>query len=359
MRILEEKEKKLRHNRLLQTVIFEFIQSANPVPSSVVSERDRMDLSSATVRNLLHELEEEGLVTHPHKSSGCIPTDKGYRFYVDYLLHAQELVEEERRRIEEEYRRRLGEVDALLTRTSHMLAYLSRYAGFVLRPKLETGALQRIELLSCNEQSILLILVAKNGLVRYRMCRMDRNYGEEELRQISQWINRKFQGQNLRELCSNFEGLVTEELDREFERMREALKIFAEPVMALAEESREDELLMEGAASVLTSLAAPQGASLRDVAETLENREEIISLLSREIQKADQESKQGTSVVIGEEAQLPQLKELSIVSRSFQTPEETIGVLGIIGPKRMEYGRMVSLVEAIHRALSDAMGGFH
>ena len=356
MRILEEQERARRRNSLLQAVILEYIRTASPVASSTVSKMDGMELSSATIRNFFHELEEEGFLTHPHTSAGRTPTDKGYRYYVDYLLNLQGLLEEEQKKIEQEYERRLGEIESVLSRTSRMLAYLSHHAGFVLRPKMEMSTLQRIELIACDEGHVLVVLVAKNGLVRYRLVRAPRSLPEEELRRMSRWINKRFHGKNLKDLCLGFSDEAMDDLIEESAHLRETLKIFVEPVSAMAEEQASEEILIEGTNNVLSSPElAGASTSLRRLAETLEDREEMFTLLKKEILRVEPKSKKGISVVIGHEASAPELKELSLVARTFEADNHTVGVLGILGPKRMEYGRMVSLVEAIHGALEKAI----
>ncbi|MBI4063855.1 MAG: heat-inducible transcription repressor HrcA [Elusimicrobia bacterium] len=356
MRVLEQEEKKRRKNRLLQTVILEYIRTASPVASGAVSHTEGMQLSPATVRNMLHELEKEGFLTQPHTSAGRLPTDKGYRYYVDYLLHLQELLGEERQKIEQEYERRLGEIETILSRTSRMLAYLSHQAGFVLRPKMEVSTLQRMELIACDDTHILLVLVAKNGFIRYRLLRSPGLFNEEELRRVSHWVNKRFQGKNLKDLCGNFDREMRDQIWQEAGRLEEILKSFAEPIAEMLQTHTEEELLLEGTANILSTPEVSQVGSMRRLVETLEDKQEMLALLKKEIQKAESKSKKGVSVVIGDEARVPELRDLSVVAKAFETDKNTVGVLGILGPKRMEYGRMVSLVEAIYGALQKAIG---
>lgn len=341
---------------MLQAVILEYIHSGDPVASSTVSKVDGMDLSSATVRNLLHDLEQEGLLTQPHTSAGRVPTDKGYRYYVDYLLGLQEVLEAEQVRIEEEYRKRMGEIESVLSQTSYMLAYLSHHAGFVLKPKLDVSVLQRMELIPCGQGRVLLVLVAKNGLARSRLVDASRDFSEDELRRVSRWVNDSFQGRTFQELCLGFEAQVSDKIEEELRSTRDILRAFMEPVAAMAKQENDGALLLEGAANVLTSPDF-SGASvtMRRLADTLENRDEMMALLKKEVERAEAKAHKSVSVVIGREASSPEFKDLAVVARSFETEDHTVGVLGILGPKRMEYGRMVSLVEAVHRALQKAL----
>ncbi|MBI4668018.1 MAG: heat-inducible transcription repressor HrcA [Elusimicrobia bacterium] len=359
MRILEESEKIRRKNRLLQSVIMEFIRTASPVASSTVSRTDEMELSSATIRNLMHELETEGLLMQPHTSAGRMPTDKGYRYYVDYLLSLQEVIDAERAGIEEEYQKRLGEMEAILSRTSYMLAYLSHHAGFVLRPKLESSGLRRMEFIPCDDNHVLLVLVANSGLVRYRLARVPGRFSEDDLRGASRWINKHFKDRNLKDLCLGFADEVFDDLKEESDKVKDTLKGFMETVSLMAEEESPDELLLEGTGNVLSSpeISSASGA-FRRLTETFEDREKVLSLLRKEIQSIESKTAGKVTVVIGEEGAVSQFKDLSVVAKTFESDGSMVGVLGILGPKRMEYGRMVSLVQAIHGALEKALKGF-
>ncbi len=358
MRLLDQKERLERKKRLLQTVIVEFIRTASPVASSSICHLDEdLGLSSATIRNLLHEMEEEGLLSHPHTSAGRLPTDKGYRYYVDYLLNLQSLLEEEYQKIEEEYRRRIGELETLLARTSHMLAHLSHHAGFVLQPKLETSALSRLELIPSGEGHVLLVLVAKNGLVRHKLIKTEQTIPEEELRRVSRWINQRFKGKNLKELCAHFGDNVEEEFEEENVRFGEIVKMLSEPVSLMAQSNSADALFLEGEGNLLSSpdLVGASG-TFRHLVETLENRQAMLSLIQKEIRQAQHKSlRKDVAVVIGEEAKMPYLKDLSLVATTFEANDHLVGMLGILGPKRMEYGRMVSLVETIQQALERSL----
>lgn len=357
MRILDEQERVRRKNRLLQAVILEYIRTAAPVASAAISHQDEMDLSAATIRNLLHDMEEEGLLTHPHTSAGRQPTDKGYRYYVDYLLNLQALLEEEERKIEEEYRRRIGELETVLSRTSHMLAYLSHHAGFVLQPKLDSSTLSRLELIPSDDGQVLLVLVAKNGLVRYKLIKTAGTWPEEDLKRMTGWINQRFKGKNLRELCLHFEDDLRREYENEKSKFMDIASILAEPISLIAEPGSVDTLFLEGQGNLLLSAEFTQApAELRHLAQTLEDRHAMLGLIKKEIQQAERKSpKKDVAVVIGEESKTPMLRDLSLVAKTFEAKEHLVGVLGILGPKRMEYARMVSLVEAIHTALQRAL----
>lgn len=351
MRILDEKEVQERKNRLLQTVIFEYIRTAHPVSSGAIAETDGMNLSSATVRNMLHQLEDEGYLEHPHTSAGKIPTDKGYRYYVDYLINLREHLLQEEQRIQKEYAQKQKQIEDVMSQTSRVLAYLSHQAGFVLQPKLEESRLQRLELIPLEAGRVLMVLVASNGLVRHKIVEDVSAAAAGQMRTLAKWINTQFKDNNLREFCLKFSHEAEEKLLDEKEALKELCDIFGDPIQSIASELKEEGLLLDGASNVLKALdVSMQPRYLQDVASTFENREQLTALIRKEVERKGG-GKNEVAIRIGRESGHPIFEQLALVSKSFETEDHTMGFLGIIGPKRMEYARMMALVENIQTAL--------
>lgn len=356
MRLLQKEEIVRRKNRLLQTVILEYINTAQPVSSTQVAQLDGMELSSATVRNLLHALERDGYLTHPHTSAGRIPTDKGYRYYVDYLINLQEILDAEHRRIETEYSKKLEEIENLLSYTSRSLAYFSHHAGFVVQPRMAASCFRRVELINIDPQHVLLVLVATNGFVRHKIIASKEPLPAASLRRLSRWMNTRFREKNLRELCLGFAHEANEHFSRENSNLEQMLELFTEPIEHMGRAVEERELLLEGESSLLTSADMRAGpGAIREVASALENREKLLQSLRREIDRHAENARERISVVIGRETRELPLKELALIAKAFETKEHTVGLLGILGPKRMDYAKMMSLVENIQHALQKAL----
>ena len=314
-----------------------------------------MKLSPATVRNLLQELEEEGLLRHPHTSGGRLPTDQGYRYYVSYILNMQERLIQEQDRIEAEYRHRQEQIDSLLAQTSRILAFLSHKAGFVFQPNVESSQFKRIELVGLEEDRVLMVLVASNGLVRSRILHTGNPVASPSLRHMARWVNDQFRGRNLREFCLEFAQEAEERFLKERQMMEAQLRPLADAVENLDHDFQSQELLLDGAANVLTFPdVSLEPRYFQDVAETLENREEITQIIKREIDKM-KPGPDGVSMVIGSESQHPVFRRLSLITKAYETNDHMVGFLGILGPKRMEYGRMVALVNSIQGALQKAL----
>src|SRR3954463_15140046 len=191
MRILDPKTAENRKRKLLQAVIYQFMSTGKPVGSQVIVDKYNFGLSSATVRNLLVDLEKEGFLIQPHTSAGRIPTDKGYRFYVDSLLEIQTLAASEEERIRKEYSVQSKELEDMMISTSHMLSALSHYTGMVLSPRLDTTLLRRLQLISIGGNQILVVIVSQTGLIRHRVVTLNRAIAPDRLATVSNVLNER------------------------------------------------------------------------------------------------------------------------------------------------------------------------
>lgn len=194
MRILPTDEHQLRKEKILQAVIHIFIKTGTPVGSTTLLENFNLSLSPATVRNVLAELEVEGFLTHPHTSAGRVPTDSGYRNYVDSIVKIQKLAEEEEQRIRHEYKRRIREVEDLMQSTTRILSSLSHCTGFAMRPVLDHEQIRRVELVPVSNTQVLGVLVSESGMVRNKMIAMPQSPQEASLRRASRFLSEKLKG---------------------------------------------------------------------------------------------------------------------------------------------------------------------
>ncbi|MFC1522284.1 heat-inducible transcriptional repressor HrcA [Elusimicrobiota bacterium] len=353
MRILDREELIRRKNRMLQTVILEFADTSRPVPSSVVLEKDSMGLSAATIRNIMHELEAEGLLAHPYTSAGRIPTDKGYRFYVNYLIGLQETILEEATRIEVEYQAKLRETEELLDQTSKLLAYLSKFAGFVVKSR-EGSMFGRLEFVPLEHSRVLAILITSTGTVFHRIIQVKSHADFSDLKKFSKWINSNYKGKALNTLFQDLRGGMEGALNRDTAHLKPVFEEMAEHIVDMTENSHED-IKIEGASNILSlPELSVKPELLRNLANVFENRQRFTHML-HDILNKRQGSAKDISVIIGREIASPLLKDLSLVSKTFETEDNTVGLLGILGPKRMEYGKMMALVEGLQLALQKAM----
>lgn len=339
MRQVDPKIIEERKNRVLQVVIHHFIKTGRPVSSSILTEDYDFDLSSATLRNLMSGLENEGFLTHPHTSAGRIPTDRGYRSYVDSLIELQKLVIDEEKRVRQEYDTRLKELEEVLVQTSKVLSALSQYSGFVMTPKLDSNQLEHIELLHLSENRVLVILVTHSGMVRHKV--IEASIPGERLAYLTNRLNNRLKGLSFGEAKKRIlqELEETERLEKEFFGF---VKNISQEIFSV-----EEEIYLDGAANVLNLPEFHDYEPVRCLLRLNEDKDILMHILEEKRHSGD-----GVEVIIGSETSCEEFKNLSVVSSVYKDGESPIGVLGIIGPKRMEYPKMMALVSAVSKIVN-------
>ncbi|MBI5244017.1 MAG: heat-inducible transcription repressor HrcA [Elusimicrobia bacterium] len=353
MRQLDPQVAQERKRRVLQWVVQNYIHTSRPIASSIIAEEAGLDLSSATIRSILSELEDEGYLMQPHTSAGRVPTDRGYRFFVDYLEGVQRLASDEKAQIEQQYRHRLEELDRVLAHTSRLLSSASHSAGLVLSPKIEAQGLKRLELIGLGGNRILAILVTNTGNVRHWPIQLSFVPSEARIRMLNRFLNEHAEGKTIREVRTLLAGQL-EEAERE---MRE-LQSFAHSLLGELEEAVEPEqLFLEGATSVVAQAGEFENSrEIQSLVRVLEERRALADMLQKQLRRQLDVARGGkppsVRVTIGQENTLPELKHLSIVTTTYCAGDRLVGLLGILGARRMEYSRMMSLVEYMGRVVS-------
>jgi heat-inducible transcriptional repressor len=323
---------------VLQAVIHHYVKTAHPVGSSILTGEYHFDLSPATVRSLMAELEEEGFLSHPHTSAGRVPTDKGYRAYVDSLMELQRLAIDEEDRVRKEYDGRIQELQELLVQTSRILSGLSQYSGFVLTPRVEKNVLQYLELIHLSESQVLAIIVTHTGLVKHKMIKAC--ISREKLQELNRFLNARLRGMSLAEAKQSIVAAI-EEAERQ---EREYIALAQDLGREIFE--MEEELFLDGTSNVLTLPEFQDYGPMRSLLRLSEDKELLMNVLNGDM------NREGVRVHIGSESPLQEFQELSIVSSVYKDGETPVGILGIIGPKRMEYPRMMALVGAVSKIVN-------
>ena len=355
MRILDPEVAKERKRGLLSWVIHHYIRTSKPISSQMVAKDAQFKLSSATIRNVLQELENEGYLAQPHASSGRVPTDKGYRFYVDYLMDVQRLASEEKERIQRSYQRHVDELDNLLVQTSRTLSTLSHSAGFVLSPKADAHEVQRLEMLPLGGRRYLILLVSKSGMIRHWPIELPFETDERRIASLNRFLNDFAVGRSIHDVQLEFLRRI-EQAEREFQDMSALAKDVLNAVSSLA---RPDQLYVEGASNIMGAGEVDM-QKVRETVHMLEEKKRFSHLLHKQLEdfarKPGAGKKKGkVQVHIGAENMMPELRGLSIIATTYELKDHPAGVLGIVGPKRMHYGKMVALVDFISDTVSRAL----
>jgi len=287
------------------------------------------------------ELEDEEYLTHPHTSAGRIPTDKGYRAYVDSLLNLQHFAVEEEAKIRQEYEEKHSEIEAVLSETSRILSGLSQFTGFVLAPKTEYSEISNIELVQIAPQQLLIILLTHTGMVKHK--KIDASLAPEQINELRIFLNEKLRGVSL----SEANATIVNEL-RKIRKDEEDIYKTAEKICD-AFCAIHDDIYIDGASN---AVAIPDFTdfgigAVQSLMRLNEDKEKLIKIVNEDF------SGSGVNVKIGSENSLAELKDLSMVTTVYKDGEKAVGVLGIIGPKRMEYDRMMGLVNAVSKMLNE------
>jgi len=331
-----------RAQHLLKTLVERYVAEGQPVGSRVLSRHSGLDLSPATIRNVMADLEEMGLIASPHTSAGRVPTPRGYRFFVDSLMVVKPLEEDEIHRLEGELS--VDRPQQLVNAAASLLSQLTQFAGVVATPKRREAVFRHFEFLRLSERRVLLIIVTPDGDVQNRILHTDRAYSPGQLTEATNFFNQNFAGQSLASIR---------------ERMADELRALREDIAGLMKAAVDagEGALAEGEALVVTGernlLNAGDLASnmqrLRRLFELFEQKTSLLHLLDVS-QRA-----QGVQIYIGGESGLVPLDECSVVTASYEANGQVIGTLGVIGPTRMAYARVIPIVDVTAKLLSNAL----
>lgn len=340
MRQLKPEVVEQRKRNLLQWVIHYYIKNSKPVSSAAIAQEAGLDLSSATIRNVLQELEEEGYLAQPHTSSGREPTDKGYRFYVDYLVDLQRGVSEEKEKLESQYHNRVEELDTLLVETSKLLSRVSHGAGLVLSPQPKAHALKRLELIHLDGRNVLGILVTEAGMIRHWPIKLGFTPTSRQINVLNRFLNETVKGCSVQEA----QTAVMAKLRQMESEFRELNLLAGELLKEVAQVVTPEALFIEGADQLIA-----QAQDIGDLGQVqalmrlIGEKRRLAGLLEGQLAKPSP----GPTVRIGAESGIKELEGVSLVTHVYRHQGQVLGVLGILGSKRMEYDKMMSLVDTV------------
>jgi heat-inducible transcriptional repressor len=337
-----------RAQHLLRVLIQRYIRDGQPVGSRTLSKDSGLDLSPATIRNVMSDLEDMGLVAAPHTSAGRVPTPQGYRMFVDTLVRYRQPGNSDIERIRRKLGREFDNPASLLGTVSSMLSEFTRMAGVVTVPRAPRVTLRQIEFLPLSEQRVLVILVVNDAEVQNRILHTDRDYTTSELQQAQNYINQHYAGTDLHTVREKLVADLDEMRDSVNEAMRDIITV-AQTVMDSAGQS-DDEYVLAGETKLMEFAELSDVEKLRRLFDAFSHKSLILDLLDRSI-NAD-----GVRVFIGEESGYRILDDCSIVTAPYHVDDDTIGVLGVIGPTRMAYDRVVPIVDVTARLLESVLG---
>lgn len=339
----EELSDRARH--LLRVLVVRYIREGQPVGSRTLSKHSGLDLSPATIRNAMSDLEELGFVGSPHTSAGRVPTPKGYRFFVDTLINYEPLTGPELNRLQD---RLIGQVDSevsLVQSASNLLSRLTHMAGLVSLPRQVVGSLRQIEFLPLSERRVLAILVINEQEVQNRILSVDRDYTVDELQRAANFLNDRFAGKTLIDVRESLLAELHQTSETMNRRMLDAIHI----AQRVFEGDEEAGYYLAGETNLMAFAELSDVDKLRELFDAFSRQRDILHLLDRCMSAADMQ------IFIGEESGYRMLDDCSVVVAPYSVDDEVIGVLGVIGPTRMAYERVIPIVDITAKLLGSAL----
>ncbi len=333
-----------RARQLLRTLIARYIHDGEPVGSQTLARHAGLDVSAATIRNILSDLEDIGLLSSPHTSAGRVPTSQGYRVFVDSLLQVQSLGDRELARLRAELTAGSGSQQALLGNASELLSAMTHFVGVVSAPRRGQFAFRQIDFVPLGGRRILAIVVFADGEVQNRVIEPQRSYEPGELERVANYLNEHCAGRPLAQIRAT--------LLHELRQARDAMEQLLAQSVELAESALEppdDDMVLAGQTRLMGVSDLSDLDRLRELFDAFARKREILQLLER-TQKAP-----GVRIFIGEETGLAPLDGISLVTAPYAADGQVLGVLGVIGPTRMAYDRVIPVVQAAADVLGAAL----
>ncbi|MBA4407758.1 heat-inducible transcription repressor HrcA [bacterium] len=344
---MTEYQLKDREKAILRFVIHQFILTANPVGSRNISKRYDIGLSPASIRNIMSDLEESGFLNHPHTSAGRVPTDKGYRFYVDSLMDPPMLDQTAKNLIDGNLSSAPTGTEELLRVTSNILSDLTNQLAMVTYPKFEQAVLQKIQIVQLSSTRILVVVSVNSGMIKTITLEIDAEVNEEQISSVQQFLNERLSGLKFSEIRNSFEDRVK---DFDSETYRPIIRVFLESVDKIFNDLSSEKAIISGTKNILKQPEFENVNHLQSVIELVENQDIIIHIFDEKKQPPEGE----VTITIGQEIKEEKFSDYSMISKEYKIGDMH-GTLGIMGPKRMDYSRIVAAVVYIAEQLTQEL----
>jgi heat-inducible transcriptional repressor len=334
-----------RMKRVLEIIVEDYILTAEPVGSRTISKKSSLNLSPASIRNTMSDLEDLGLLSQPYTSAGRIPTERGLRFYVDSIVNIHELSDREQQEIRSKCLGHLIEGPDLFRETSRILSLSSHYLGIVWMPKMSSVVLQHIEFVKLRRHLVLAILVSTTGLSYNRIIEVEEDFSQSELDHLSDYLNSFLAGLALYQ--------VREKLFEQMRVVKNTYDSLLEQALKLGEKAvssiDDADIFIEGTTNILNEPEFNNVSRMTDLFRTFEEKATMVKLLDKFMDP------KGVQIAIGSENQVQEMETCSLVTSTYSCGGDVLGVLGVIGPRRMNYSRVIPLVDYTAKLLTEIL----
>lgn len=337
---MELTERKLK---ILQAIISDYVRTAEPVGSRTLSKKLDMNISPATIRNEMSDLEEMGYLTHPHTSAGRVPSDKAYRLYVNQLMEKPELSLEDKETIANELQADINEFDRTIRHAARILSRITNLTSFAVTPTRNQEALQFVNLLPVDEQTVVMMVVSETGEISNTALKLKQPCTPENLQLLSKSMTYQFRGKTLTDVLKN--NLI-ESLETNVEAMSKLAEDIMPDFMKTLEDMLNVQLYMDGLTNIFDLPEYSDMERAKNFLTMLDQKEEFL----RTVQSRDD----GVIVTIGDENMDDKLSDYTVITATYSVDGKTVGKIGVIGPKRMKYGEVTSVMEYLTENLNNS-----
>lgn len=324
-----------RSQNILEAIVEDYIQTAEPVGSRAITKRHAFDLSPATVRNVMADLEEMGFIASPHTSAGRIPTEKGYRYYVESLLQVRDLPEEFRTHLENSARFSGKSMDDVMQEVGNLLSGISSYTGLVMAPRFNSTVFRQIEFVRLSKGRLLVIFVSEAGLVQNKVIEPGVDFSSRDLELITNYLNHRLPGLTITQVREKIAAELREERSRLNKLQKQALELSDRALQGDA----ADHIYVAGTSRMLEQPEFTSPDSMMKIMRTLESKQLLIDLLD------SSQAAGGVQIFIGSQSPQAKIEGCSLITAPFSGSKGAIGTLGVIGPVRMNYSQVIPIVD--------------
>ncbi|MGL4800541.1 MAG: heat-inducible transcriptional repressor HrcA [Cellulosilyticaceae bacterium] len=325
-----------RKIRILQAIIHDYIQTGDPVGSRTISKKYDLGVSSATIRNEMADLEDLGLIVQPHTSAGRVPSDKGYRLYVDNLMQCPDITPDMNQLVESMLKERIHKIDSILEETAKLISMMTQYATIASTPTISQTKIKHLQLVPVDERSVALVVVTDANIVRHHVLRTTKVLDMNLCGVLTNIINESLKGASVSEISLE----RTKGLQNRLFEYGDITKDLVDAIVDTLEMEDIPSIFTQGMMNILNFQEFNDVEKAKKVLEVLEQKPYLLSLLK-------QQSNHPVTIRIGEETGIEQMKDCSIITTNYQIGDMNLGTIGIIGPTRMHYGQVISLLEHI------------
>ncbi len=332
-----------RVKAILNAIVESYIQTAEPVGSRTLSKQLDIGLSPATIRNVMADLSEQGYLEQPHTSAGRIPTDKAYRFFVDSLVTAPTLSDEIRAMIDEAVGESTPNLEKMLANTTKVLAGLTQFTGVVAAPRVNTTCLKLIEFIKMSSRQIFIVLISQSNMVHNKIIDVSEDFSQEFLNSVARFLNAQFGERSLMDIRSHVLETLVEEKEQYDQLLAQAARLSKKAF----DISDDRELYVEGQYNIVKDFQ--DIGKFQRLLKALEEKIAILDILDRTL------TAKGVHIYIGTENSLDDLQDCSVITANYGNGSQVLGALGVIGPTRMDYFRIIPIINYTAKILTQSI----